>query len=274
MESQHAENRVMHELAYVYIALAHGTDDQLSDEEIDQIAERLRGWELDTAQTVTSALKQAMDEYMADAGVDRLDRAVAAIRDAFPAERRKDLLEDLMGIAIADGRFLFTESSFIERVGRTLEVRLEGADGVIGRSWSVLGGTSTDGNDQWTPVHDLALIYVTLAHRTDDDLSDDEISAIATKLNEWIPEAPEDEVLRVVQDALTVYVQGPDKRMFTEAVESVRDRVPRHQLSALLSDLSYVASADGRMLEEEKQIIAQLAQAWSVQVDEASAARA
>src|SRR5690606_29731793 len=101
-------------------------------------------------------------------------------------------------------------------------------------------------------------IYVTLAHRTDDDLSSEELSAIATKLNEWVPEAPEDEILKIVQDALSAYVQGPDKQMFTEAVASIRERVPSHQLSALLSDLSHVANADGQVLDEEKRIIDQL----------------
>ncbi len=131
-----------------------------------------------------------------------------------------------------------------------------------GKSWSILGGTA-DESGSWSPVHDLALIYVTLAHRPDDDLSSEEILAIATKLNEWVPDAQEDDVLRVVQDALSVYVQGPDKRMFTEAVESIRSTVPKHQLAALLEDLTYVADADGRRLSEEEKMIDQLTRAWS-----------
>ncbi len=263
-ESTRSENRVLHELAYIYIALAHGTDTQLSDEEIDQIASRLGAWEVETVQTVTSALKQAMDDYISDGSPERLDRAVTTVRFAFPEERREALMNDLMEIALADGRFLYQEGSFIHRVARLLEIHLEDGSGMPGKSWSVLGG-STDGS--WTPLHDLALIYVTLAHRPDDDLSSEEISAIATKLNEWIPDAPEDEVLKVVQDALSVYVQGPDKRMFIESVESVRDQMPKHQLAALLDDLRFVAGADGRVLTAEEQIIDQLARAWSIDDD-------
>lgn len=263
METHQGENRVLHELAYIYIALAHGTDEHLSDEELDQIAERLKGWEIDTAQTVTSALKEAMDDYVSDGAPSRLERAVRVVREAFPKERRETLLNDLTEIALADGAFLYRESAFIDRIRTMLDAHLESRDGYIGRSWSILG-TSSDDASTWTPVHDLALIYVTLAHRTDDDLSTEEITAIAAKLNEWVPEAHEDEILQIVQDALSVYVQGPNKQMFNEAVASIRERVPTHQLTALLSDLKFVADADGHVLDEEKRIIAQLTRAWTM----------
>lgn len=266
METESGENRVMHELAYIYIALAHGTDADLSEEEIDRIATSLRGWESDTAQTVTSALKQALGDYIDDGSSERLDRAVAVVREAFPLNRRRDLMDDLMEIALADDRFLYRESSFIDRVRKGLGVMLDD-EMAEGNAWSIIGRPD-ESNQSWSPVHDLALIYVTLAHRSDADLADEEIEAIAVKLNEWVPELREDEVLRVVQDALSVYVQGPDKRMFTEAVESVGQRIPRHQLSALLSDLTFVAGADGQVLDQEQKLIEQLSRAWSI--DEAA----
>lgn len=261
MQRQEPENRVLHELAFIYIALAHGTDEQLSDEEIQVISDRLQSWEADTAQTATSALKEAMDDYVTDWSDARLERAAAVVRDAFPLARRNDLLNDLMEIALADGRFLFKESSYIERVSKLLAVHSmeEGDNGNGG--WSLLGGEYRGGS--WSSLHDLALIFVTLAHRSDNDLATEEVEAIAKKLQEWVPDAPEDEVLLMVRDVLATYAQGHDARLFAESVASVREHVPEHQRPALIADLKYIAEADGRVLDQERELIQQLEDAWA-----------
>jgi len=262
MESPTKENRVLHELALIYIALAYSTDEEISNEELDRISERLQVWQEETSQTVVSALKEAMEDYVQDGTVQRLDRALRTVRDRFPRERRREIVDGLMDVALADGKFLFRESAFIDRVARALETAPSGSDDRIARSWSLLGSASN--GTKWTPVHDLALIYVTMAHRSDNDLSDAELNAITLKIREWVPDAPEAEARRVVQDALEAYVQGPDKDVFVEAVASVRERIPQHQLPVLLEDLQFVARADGRILAEEKEIIGQLAKAWDV----------
>lgn len=262
MERQESENRVLHELALLYIALAHGTDERLSDEEIDVIGQRLGDWEEVTAQTATSALKQAMDDYVADSGEERLKHAAATIRSALSVAQRRKLLDDLMEIALADGRFLFKESSYIEAATRLLDVQGSEREANGSTAWSLL--TSDEESDaSWSPLHDLALIYVTLAHRPDNDLATEEIEAIARKLNEWVPDASEDDILMIVRDALSVYAQGRDARLFAESVESVRNRIPAHQRSALLADLRFIAEADGEVLAQEREIIEKLEQAWA-----------
>lgn len=262
MESQPNENRILHELALIYIALAYGTDEEISGEELDMIAERLQVWHQETPQTVVSALKEAMDEYVQDGSPQRIERAILTIKEGFPKERRLEIVDALMDVAISDGRFLFRESAFIDRVARLLETHPAGSEGRIARSWSLLGGAAN--STRWTPVHDLALIYVTMAHRSDGELADTEMEAIVEKIHEWVPDAPEEAMRRVLQDALEAYVQGPDKHVFVEAVESVRELVPKHQLPALLADLQYVARADGQFLPEEEELIRQLAETWDV----------
>lgn len=262
MENPSTDEATLHDLALVYIALAHSTDQQLSDEEIEAIADRLRGWQNVKSETVLSAFKEAMGAYTQEDAQDRVNEAVRKIRDAFPKDLRQFLLDDLMDIAMADDRFLHQEGSFIGEVAQAWDVHASEVASSSASSWSIL--TQKDQRGNWTALHDLGLIYVTLAHSTDDDLDTKEIEAIAEKLNEWMPDASEDEVLNLVQEVLSVYAQGHDDRIFAEAVASVKESVPSHQRAALLSDLNHVAQADGQLLDEEQALIDRLSQAWEV----------
>lgn len=257
---------LLHNLALIYIALAHSTDEELSDPEVETIAGRLRAWQHVRTETVASALKEALDDYVKDDADKRVRQAVFAIRDALPEPERQHIVDDLMEVALADGRFLFDESSFIGELAGAWNVRA-GEAARARTPWSILNGDH-EGAEGWSHVHDLALIYVTLAHSTDDDLSDSEVDAIVAKLHEWMPSATEKEVLHVVRDALTVYAQGRDQRSFTESVEALRDSVPSHQRGVLLEDLRDVAAADGGTSEGEERLIDRLARAWGLSGEE------
>ncbi len=264
MEGLDRDHRILQDLALIYIALAHGTDEDLDDAEVATMAERLKAWEVGTGQgTVVSAIKEALDDYMQDQSDEKVNHAIRHIRDVVPQDLRALILDDLMAVALADDKFLYEEGSFIENLVRVWDVH-PGAHPEEGRvgAWSVLGDGS---GGRWTPVHDLTLLYLSLAHSTDDRLSSTEMAAITEKLREWMPGADEADVLDVVKEVLTVYVQGPDEQMLEEALASVREHVPAHQRAAILGDLAFVADADGTRLDEEQQIITRLAEAWGTE---------
>lgn len=261
MEAQGKERSILRDLALIYIALAHSTDQDLSEAEVETISRRLRAWQTQVAQeTVLSAIKDALEDYTQESAHPEVERAVRRVRDELDHEQREMIVDDLTEIAMADDKFLHEEGSFIGDLARAWDVHTNqpvGAD----TPWTVLIGRSKNG---WSPLHDLALVYLHLAHRTDDDLDTDEIDTIAEKLNEWAPGVGEDQVLNVVQGAMHAYVQGPDKRVFEDSVESLKKSVPEHQRPALLSDLQQIAQSDGEISAEEEKVIDRLTKAWSV----------
>jgi len=263
METQKQASDLIENLALIYIALAHAADHHLSDSEVNAIAERLRGWQNGTSKTVLSALKEALDDYVKEEAQERVNAAILTVRDHIPQHQRQQILDDLMEIAIADGKFTHGESSFIGGLAHAWDVHESDGQKVNGHTWwSVLNDGAQAGN--WTALHHLALIYVSLAHETDDDLSTREVQAITDKLREWVPDASEEEVLNVVTEVLSVYVQGQDKRLFSESVEALKTAVPEHQRAALLADLRFIADADGVTLDTEQEMIKRLSNTWQI----------
>ncbi|HET6569335.1 MAG TPA: TerB family tellurite resistance protein [Rhodothermales bacterium] len=264
METQKQAHEIIENLALIYIALAHATDHELSDAEVNAIAERLRGWQKGPSKTPLSALKEALDDYVQQEATDRLDAAIETIRASIPQEQRQQILDDLTEIAMADDKFTHRESAFIGQLSRAWDVHPSDVPALDTLWWSVLDNGNTSGG--WTALHHLALIYVSLAHETDDDLSTREIEAITEKLSEWVPDAPEDDMLTVVQEVLAAYVQGQDKRLFSDSVDALKTAVPEHQRTALLADLRFIADADGVLLDAEQKMIERLSHAWQIPI--------
>lgn len=265
METQKQAHDIIENLALIYIALAHATDHELSTAEVSAIAERLSGWQNGASTTPLSALKEALDDYVQEEARERVDAAIETIAEYMPQEQRQRILDDLIEIAIADGKFTHRESAFIGELSRAWEVHASDAPSSGASWWNVLDNGNTQ--DGWTALHHLALVYISLAHETDDDLSTREIDAITNKLCEWVPDACEDDMLTVVQEVLAAYVQGQDKRLFNESVEALKGAVPEHQRPAILADLRYIADADGVLLDSERKMIERLSHAWEMPMD-------
>ncbi len=252
--------RVLRDLALIYIALAHGTDQKLDDAEMDIIVRRLQDVQAGVSQgTVLRAVKEALDDYTQDDARRRVDEAVQRLRVAVPQSLRRRIVRDLTEIGKADNKFLYEEAQYIGELVEAWKVNLTDLVAKSAATWSVLGPGAED--EGWTPVHDLVLIYVTLAHRTDQTLSRVEVEAITEKIGEWLPNADEETVRRVLHDVMRVY-QDERERTFDEAVEAVKATVPAYQREAILDDLCYIANADGVLLVEERVMIEKLAEAW------------
>ena len=265
-QAAHDREHLLRDLALIYLTLAHGTDEDLADEEVDTIAEELREWQSQEVreESVLSAIKGALALYERDDALAQVNAAIRSVGEALGAEDRQLILDDLVEIAMADGQYMHEESTFIGELAGAWDVSAGGEEAGHWASgaWTVL--RSEGPAESWTPVHDLALIYLTLAFETDHDLDEDEVEAITAKISEWIPGAGEEDVLGVVQEVMETYVQGPKQRLFSDAVEAVGEAVPQHQHEALLADLRYVAEADGRILDAERRMIRDLARSWGL----------
>lgn len=266
MEAKGKKRSILRDLALIYIALAHSTDQDLSEPEVQTISERLRAWQVQaTEETVLSAIKDALEDYTHERAHAEVERAVERVREELDDEMRRLIVEDLTEIALSDDKFLHSEGSFIGDLARAWGIRSSEAET---QPWSILNGNGNDHNG-WSPVHDLALVYLEIVHGTDQDIRDTEVDAIASKIHEWLPDADDDDVLKVVRDAMEAYVQGPDKRLFEDSVETLKKVVPKHQRAPLLADLNFVAGADGGISDKEQAMIDKLAAAWDIELSSA-----
>lgn len=260
MEASVQHQRILHDLALVYLALAHGTDDRLDGAELDMVAARLAEVQAGlSGGTVLHAVKAALDAYTGRDAEARLRQAVGNLRTSVPPPMRRRVIRDLTEIGKADDRFLFEEASFIGQLVAAWRQAPGAPADAANATWSIFGQDHEGG---WTLVHDLALIYVTLAHRTDGTLARAELQAISEKIGEWMPNAGPDDLRAILGEVLRAYDAAPEGHTFEAAVEAVRQRLPAHQRAAVLEDLRYVADADGVLLVEERVLIEQLARAW------------
>lgn len=270
MEAQGKSRPILRDLALLYIAMAHSTDQELSEPEVQSISERLRAWQTQaTEETVLSSIKDALEDYTHERAHTEVERAIKRVREELDDDLRRRIVVDLTEIALADDKFLYAEGSFIGELARAWGVHINDDDT---GPWSILNGNGNGNGEEhagWSPVHDLALVYLEIVHGTDADIRESEVDAIARKLHEWLPDAEDEDVLKVVHAAMQAYVQGPDKRLFEDSVENLKKVVPPHQRTALLADLNYVARSDGGMSENEQALIERLARAWGIEHSDA-----
>jgi uncharacterized tellurite resistance protein B-like protein len=268
METPHPHRNIVDDLALIYLAFAHGTDEDLSDEEIAIIAERLLDWQEEGGRdAIIQSVKRALRTYN-DAGDETpIEEAIDSIGMSVSREVRAFILDDLMDIAMADDIFRHAESSFIKRLGDRWDVRPSAEFGTED-SLTILHKGDVDGG--WTPLHDLALVYLMLVHGTDHNLTINEVEAMTRKLSEWMPDKTEAEMFIVVQGAMNIYGDGTDQKVMDEAVESLKHYVPEHQRKALIDDLEYLAKADGVILDEERELIERLRESFGVEGSMAS----
>ena len=265
MDSLAQGENVLRDLALLYIALAHGTDQKLDPIEMDLVAQRLQDLQAGVGQgTVLHAIKEALDAYTQEDVQARIDEAIEHLRQAVPPSLQARIIKDLTDIGKADDAFLYAEATFIGKLAEAWKLNARGA-AHSEEAWSIF--MAQHGAAGWTPIHDLALIYVTLAHRTDKVLHRREVDAILEKIGEWMPGASSERLRQVWDEVLHTYEEQPEGRMLEDAVEAVSTTVPAHQRPAVLADLQYIAQADGVLLVEERVLIEQLARAWGLNSD-------
>lgn len=123
---------------------------------------------------------------------------------------------------------------------------------------------SLDPSGEWTPQHDLALIYLVLAHGTDDDLSPSEVDVMLRKLREWLPHLSAEQTRHVLRTAMYKYADRRDELRIDRAIASIKNAMPARQRMLALQDLVRLANADGVFLDEEEDLINSLLAAWEI----------
>lgn len=251
-----ARQRLYH-LAALYLGMAHRTDNYLSDAEQASITERLHahGGDLEWAE-VQDIVLDALGAFDRDADAEGLAlRAAAALQDVLTPGEKYRVLDDLRQIAGADGVVHDGETGLLAR---------------LARRWGLAapGDAPADGQPAvevaWCVLHDLAYVYLHLAHATDNELSPQEMHVMLNKLREWQPQYSEHQIQQIMNAAMTLYARGADEARLEDSIASVRRQLPHDQRMAALNDLVKIANADGVFLDIEEDMINHLVAAWDV----------
>ena len=116
-------------------------------------------------------------------------------------------------------------------------------------------------------LHDLALLYLGLAHGADGSLDPAETKEIALKLREWQPHKDPALIDHVLRDATMTYLNGGSDDL-QEVVVSLKDLLDDEVRLSILHDLNDIAHADGKVNTGESSFVNHLAEVWDVNYKE------
>lgn len=250
-----------HDLALVYVALAYGSDSELTDDELGAITDRLSNWRSDfTLDEVQVVVLEALAIFIEEDAEAEVRRSIRSLVQTLSHDEREQALRDIVHIAEADGIVLTAERSLIDLLARSWGLKAL-SDDLMEQSDS-----DVETVPYWSIVHDLSLIYLTMAHSTDNELSPPEIEAIVSRLRDWKRELTEQDIREIVRSTLALYAKGPDESLLHQSVGSIRDVLPMIQRLAVLDDLVHIAESDGRMNEHERTMLSSLARVWGLAV--------
>ncbi len=247
------ESTRLRRLALLYVRMAHRSNDVLSDAELESVTLRLLGRSGSDDRGAVQAIVMDVLEGFSGAGVpaNTLQDAARELHGELDEDERKEVFNDLVRIARADGVVLKHERGMLRSVAKIWGLSLD-------------DDADSKHADPWSALHDLAYIYLVLAHSTDNDLSGTEMQVMLNKLREWLPDAPRDDADRMLRLAMSEYAEGQDEERLEAAVASVRSTLPRQQRMAALNDLVKIANADGVFLDNEEDLINHLRSKWEI----------
>lgn len=119
-------------------------------------------------------------------------------------------------------------------------------------------------------LRNLALLFLSLAHGADAYLSDAELNAVVRQLEgKFGATDPGPSIRDTVMESLAVYADAEDPlAIATEAMLSLRSSLSNEERTQFLEVLSHVARADGVVFQDERGILASLANCWGIHLDE------
>lgn len=250
-----------HDLALIYIALAYGTDSELSERELKTITEAISTWRTELSVVeVNEIVLEAVAVFLEGNPRVEVVNSMQTLRDVLSEEQRRRALDDIIRIAEADGVLLHRERGLITFLASIWEMKATGQRLIDQIS------VPEEQLPDWSLLHDISLMYVVMAHSTDNVLSEPEIGAIVERLSEWQPDLDEGSTRRVVGDVLTYYASEPAQERLQSSVSAIKEALPMMQRLVLLNDLVYIAEADGEFTQHEKEMLATLSAAWDIPV--------
>ncbi len=250
-------------LALVGAGLLKADEGHIDKTRVPELITLMDAFLPNTAAASAESVRLGIDSINSESADEILLDAIKLIRLELNENDRASFLERLLEFALRDDELSFRETQFLNEVADYWDIHAPATGDGKMKLWSIL--SSADDNDDFKPIHHLALVYVALAHQSDKILSDVELDAIRKKISEWLPNALPADVHEVVEHALKIYARGPEDEVTARAIDVVQKSVPMHQRSALLADLIFVAMADNVILVEERAIIERLARAWGIE---------
>ncbi len=261
MSSTKAHWTQAHDLALIYLALAYGTDQDLTDHELATITDTLQPWRDDfPADEVQDVVMEALAIFLEDDNGQAVLHAIESLKEQLTQAERERALEDVVRVAEADGILLLSERDLISRVAYAWDMRST-AERLMDQST-----VREEDAPAWSLLHDMALMYLVMAHSADNEINEAEIAAMIERLNDWKPELTEPDVRGVLREALTFYSKGPGSGALQRSVDAIRNNLPVVHRLVLLDDLAYVARSDGPISTLEEEILISLSNAWGVGV--------
>ena len=249
-----------HDLALIYVALAYGTDHDLSDEELSTITDCLAAWDNADAADAQETVMEAVAVYLeGDAGAE-VARSVSTLAQSLSVTQRRRALEDVMRVAEADGVLLSSEQSLISTLAGAWHVKATEQE-LIDHATATVEAVPS-----WSLLHDLGLLYLVVAHGADGELTDPEIAAMIGRMQEWQPDLEEEDARSVLRSVLQFYAEEPGEEALGRSVGALKEALPLIQRLVVLDDLTYIANADGTYDDNEQELITSLADAWNVSV--------
>lgn len=251
-----------HDLALIYIALAYGTDHELTEGEMTTLTDALRDWAVvpDDAHIQEVVMEAATAFLEGDARAE-VRQSIDDLAEELTLSERRRALRDVMRVAEADGVLLEREQGLIHILADAWSLKELSEDLVEDTT-----ATVQRAEENWGLIHELTFLYILVAHSADNDLSNREIEIILDRLQEWQPELSREAFRNVFRRALQVYADQPEAALIEDSVEALKDALPLVQRLTALDDLNTVAQADGALSSTERELILNLAQAWGVNV--------
>jgi len=117
----------------------------------------------------------------------------------------------------------------------------------------------------WSMLHDVALLYLALAHGTDMEIDPSEQVTMVEKIKAWYPEFGARQVEQVMQEVMLTYLGEHSRHMVDAAMASIKASMNKEERIGVLNDLADLATADGALVPGEISFIQLLAWYWEVE---------
>jgi uncharacterized tellurite resistance protein B-like protein len=126
---------------------------------------------------------------------------------------------------------------------------------------------ASSGPEDWGTLHDLALLYLFLAHATDDHLDPVERSTISKRLHAWRPKASSSRIDKIMDEVMLTYMGTYGRDMLDMSIASLKDVLQSDRRVEVLNDMATLATSDGVLGPGEIAFIQRLARFWDVEDD-------
>lgn len=126
---------------------------------------------------------------------------------------------------------------------------------------------SAEGSITLNQLHELVLLYLGLA-RADNDLDPNETQEIALKVRQWQPNKDPALIEHVIREAELTYENEHGVDRIQEATVELGEALPESLRRDIMSDLTDIARADGRVEIDETHYINQIARGWGFDLEE------